>query len=148
MGVFIGGALIGGAFEYLCSFLQECTFGTVSWDYSSMPFNINGRTNILYMAFWGVLGLIWMKQIYPMLSSLIEKTPIKWGVALTWVLSIFIIADMSVSALAVGRQAQRRDEIPPSNTFEHFLDDQYPDSMLEDIYPSMKPVEKQDKQPD
>lgn len=140
--VFVGSALIGGSFEYLCSYLQELIFGTVSWDYSSMPLNINGRTNVPYMLFWGVLGLVWMKRVYPLLSSLIEKLPKRWGVVLTWALTVFMVLDMAISALAVERQSQRRAGIPPSNGFQRFLDVEYPDSRLETIFPSMEPANK------
>ena len=38
------GALLGGAFEYTISFLQEWAIGTTSWDYGQQFLNINGRT--------------------------------------------------------------------------------------------------------
>ncbi len=139
--LFIGSALIGGGFEYLCSYLEETIFGTVSWDYSYMPLNINGRTNVLYMLFWGVLGVIWMKQVYPLLAGLIEKFPRRWGVVLTWVLTIFMLANMLISALAVQRQALRRAGIPAESSFQQFLDYEYPDSRLSEIFPSMQPVQ-------
>ena len=49
--IFIMSMILGGITEYLCSFLQEKIFGTVSWDYSNWIFNINGRTtiNTLYL---------------------------------------------------------------------------------------------------
>ena len=55
--IFIGGSIIGGAFEYFCSWLQETVLGTVSWDYTGYPFNLNGRINLLYCLFWGALAL-------------------------------------------------------------------------------------------
>lgn len=57
--IFIGGSIIGGAFEYFCSWLQETVLGTVSWDYTGYPFNLNGRINLLYCLFWGALALVW-----------------------------------------------------------------------------------------
>ena len=44
-----------GGFEYLCSFLQQVMFGTVSWEYSDSALNIGGRTNLMYSfsgGFW------------------------------------------------------------------------------------------------
>ena len=49
------GALLGGGFEYLISFLQETFLGTVSWDYTNEFLNINGRTTIPYAFVWGLL---------------------------------------------------------------------------------------------
>ena len=46
--IFLITMLLGGLTEYLCSFTQEKLFGTISWDYSYLPFNINGRTSLLH----------------------------------------------------------------------------------------------------
>ena len=40
---FLGGMLVGSVVEYACSFGQELLFGSRSWDYSEVPFNLNGR---------------------------------------------------------------------------------------------------------
>ena len=40
---FFGGALVGSVIEYLLSWGQETLFGSTSWDYSHMPFNLDGR---------------------------------------------------------------------------------------------------------
>ena len=56
--IFLGGLLIGGVYEYACSVFTEFFFGSVFWDYSGLPFNINGRVNLLYCSFWGLLALL------------------------------------------------------------------------------------------
>ena len=50
--VFVVSAVIGAAFEYICSLFQEIAFGTVSWEYSDTPLNLGGRTNLQYAVFW------------------------------------------------------------------------------------------------
>ena len=35
--IFLASMFIGGGFEYLCSFVQQAVFGTVSWEYSDSP---------------------------------------------------------------------------------------------------------------
>lgn len=143
--LFLGSALVGGAFEYLCSLLQETMFGTASWEYSEHQFNIGGRTSLLYMFFWGILGTILIKAIYPRLSALIERIPNRQGVFFTWVMVILLSADMLLSALAVDRWAERASGLTPGNAVELFLDGNYPDEMLKEIYPNMEllPVEKE-----
>ena len=49
---FFGGMIMGGSLEYICSFLQEIFFGTISWDYSKLFMNLNGRTCLLYCVYW------------------------------------------------------------------------------------------------
>ncbi|MDD2361351.1 MAG: putative ABC transporter permease [Oscillospiraceae bacterium] len=138
--IFLGSAVIGGAFEYLCSFCQELAFGTVSWEYSHTQYNFNGRTNIMYSFIWGLLGLIWVKEIYPRLSSLIDRIPKYINKILTVVLSIFMLINMLISAMALERQSRRRIGVSPTNSIEKFLDEHYPDDLLNEIYPNMMVV--------
>ncbi|MEG2088298.1 MAG: putative ABC transporter permease [Angelakisella sp.] len=139
--IFLGSAILGGGFEFLCSLFQELAFGTVSWEYSHTQLNLAGRTNMMFSFFWGILGLLWVKDIYPLLSRKIERIPDKIGRPLTWVLAVFMVLNMAISALAVGRQSQRRSGIPPQTAFAQFLDNTYPDKLLEVIYPNMVVVE-------
>lgn len=67
--IFIAGFVLGGIIEYLFSYFQERYFGIVSWDYSNILFNFNGRTSILHCIYWGIGGLLFMKIIYPYLSK-------------------------------------------------------------------------------
>lgn len=135
--IIIGGFVIGTVFEYACSFVQESLFGTVSWEYSNFPLNLNGRVNMLYSLFWGVLALIWVKNLFPLMTKYIERIPNSFGKTLTWVLLLFMVFNTSMSAFVVGRMAERYDNIAPSNRFEEYLDKKYPDERVKKIYPNM-----------
>ena len=135
--IFLIGALIGGVYEYACSLFTELAFGTVFWDYSWMPFNIGGRTNLLYMGFWGILSVVWIKLIYPKMSHLIEKLPALQGKVITWMLIGFMICNAIISAMAMVRYTQRQDGIAASNTVEEFLDTTYEDKLIEKVWPNM-----------
>ncbi len=140
--IFIASMVIGGGFEYLCSFLQQAMFGTVSWEYSSSPLNIGGRTNLMYSFFWGILGLIWLKDLFPVLSRWIQRIPKKVGRPLTVAVSLFMAVDMALSAGAVYRQSQRINHIPATNVVQVFFDRWFSDEFLEIIYPHMEYVGK------
>ena len=73
LSIFISGFFFGGVFEYLCSVFTEVFFGMKFWDYSYMPFNIDGRTNLLFMFFWGIVSLVWFKFIYPPFSRTTDR---------------------------------------------------------------------------
>lgn len=141
--IFLGGAVIGGAFEYFCSWLQETITGTVSWDYSEYMFNLNGRINLLYCLFWGVLGLVWVKEIFPRLNGFIERNVSRvYGITLTWVLVAFMLANTLVSGAAVLRQSQRRAGVPAVHAWQQTMDVRYPDERLAKIFPSMVEVQR------
>lgn len=135
--IFLVGALIGGVYEYGCSLFTEIVLGSVFWDYSWMPFNIGGRTNLLYMGFWGILSVVWIKVIYPKMSSLIEKLPALQGKIITWVLIGFMICNALLSAMAMVRYTERLDGIEASNTVEKFLDATYENEVIEKVWPNM-----------
>lgn len=135
--ILIGGSVIGGAIEYICSWVQEQIFGTVSWDYSDMPFNINGRICLLYCLFWGILSIIWMKMLYPRICSLILKIPNKTGKILSLCLTFFMIFNMLFSAAAVNRWSTRVKGTPAATSFERFLDRNFDNNLMSVIYPNM-----------
>lgn len=134
--IFVFGTILGGVYEYACSVFTEIVFGTVFWDYSKIPFNIGGRINLLYCFFWGIAAVIWIKGVYPFLARLIEKIPMKPGKILSYVIVVFMMFNMAVSALALARYSARNQEIEAGNSLEHFLDEHYPDERMERIYPN------------
>ena len=140
--VFVGGAFIGAAFEYLCSWFQEMVFGTVSWEYSDMLFNLDGRINLLYSIFWGFLAVLWIKVLYPWLSRLVEKIPSRVGKPLTYVLLVFMILNSLMSAAATYRMDERYRGLEASNAVEVYLDEHYPDERMHQIYPNMRRPEQ------
>ena len=139
--LFLFGTVLGGAYEYGCSVLSELMFGTVFWDYSHIPFNLGGRINLLYCFFWGIATVVWIKVLYPRMSNLIERLPMKPGKVLTWLLVLFMVGNMAVSALAFGRYVERSMDVPAQNSVARFLDDHYPDERIERVYPSAKFVD-------
>lgn len=139
--LFLAGTIVGGVYEYVCSVFTELVFGTVFWDYSHIPFNLAGRINLLYCFFWGISAAVWMKVLYPRLSRLIERIPMKAGKVLTWVIVVFMVFNMAISALALGRYQQRQSAPDaPTNGFTEFLDHYYPDERIHQVYPNMKQV--------
>ena len=123
--VFVISAFVGAGFEYFCSWLQEQMFGTVSWDYSDTPFNLDGRTNLMYALIWGFLGLVWVRYLYPWTAKLIEKIPKRAGAIITTFLIVFMAFNGFMSVTATARWTQRTEGVPASNSFEEYLDEKF-----------------------
>lgn len=136
--IFLGGFFLGGTYEYMCSVFTEVFFGTTFWDYSDMPFNIGGRTNLLFCIFWGIVALVWVKICYPRLSRLIEKIPPVTGKVITWVCVALMACDIVVSAMAMVRYVERTEGLPAGNAVEKFVDYHYPDSLIEFTWPNLR----------
>lgn len=135
---FLGGAVVGSIVEYICSWGQELVFGSRSWDYSEMPFNLNGRICLLYSVFWGLLGVLWIKNLYPRISKLILMIPNKAGKIVTWLLTVFFVFNSIVSVVSVYRWSQRAAGIEPSGTFWEIVDQRFPDERMEKVYANME----------
>ncbi len=135
---FLGGMVIGSIVEYVCSWVQELMFGSRSWDYSHMPFNINGRICLLYSIFWGVLGVFWIKNIYPRMAKWILKIPNRIGKIITWTLTVFFVFNACMSAVSIFRWSQRIEGVEPSNAFWQCIDKRFPDERMERIYANME----------
>ena len=140
--IFLFGTVLGGAYEYFCSVFTELVFGTVFWDYSKIPFNLGGRINLLYCFFWGIAAVVWLKVIYPLFSGWIEKIPKKAGIVLTWLMIVFMIFNMAVSAFAMARYSVRNTTGAEASTgLDMFMDEHFPDERMERIYPNAIIVE-------
>lgn len=129
--VFIGGFFFGGAYEYLCSVFTETFLGTRFWDYHNMPFNIDGRTNLLFMFVWGATAFVWIKLGYPRISSMIEKISPVVGKVATWVIVLLLSADITLSGAVILRSAIRKEDASAANFLEEYIDINFPDEIIE-----------------
>ena len=135
---FIGGFVTGSVIEYFCSFFQELLFGSTSWDYSNIPFNLNGRICLLYSVFWGVLVIFWIKKIYPRIAGWILRIPDRVGKTVVWILLAFMVVNSAVSGAAVYRWAERTAGKEASGSLERVLDERFPDERMERIYANLE----------
>jgi uncharacterized membrane protein len=108
--VFIASSVCGSTFEFLARLFQEIFFGSISWDYSGKVLNIKGRTSLEFGIYWGLLGLLFVKWIFPFLNRLLERMQGRFLFALTWLLILFMAVDLLASALAVNRWNERIQE--------------------------------------
>ncbi len=131
-------AIAGSAVEYLTSLFQEVTFGSKSWDYSHHTVNLGGRVSFRMTLLWGVLGLAFIYLAYHPLKNMFARHEGNTNHILVLVLSIFMVANLAVSTLAVRRWADRRSGIEPRNRIEAILDKRFDDNRMEKIYSNME----------
>lgn len=125
---------VGTVLEYIMSFLMEKTLGFVAWNYSKKPFNINGRVCLTYSIFWGILGLIWIKLIYPRVKKIIDKFNKRISNKFMIAMIVFLIFNTLLTFAAVERGKEFEQGIPPSNKFERILDKYFGVEYLNNMY--------------
>lgn len=136
--LFFGSAVIGGLFEALCSLAQEAIFGTKSWHYESQHIALfGGRTSVMYMLFWGILGVLYMRGIYPPIGRLFDRLTRRQQRFFAALVAVLLGLDLLLSGLAVNRWVERDKGQPPSNAVDQLMDDRFPDERMKEIYPNM-----------
>lgn len=120
------------------SLLLERVFHRLFWNYSHLPFNLDGRTNLLYAVFWGLAGVVLVYWLAPYLLRLAEKIPRKSGQAIFAGLAVLLALDMLLSAAAFWRMEERSRGSVPSNHLEYMLDTWYGDQAMQQRYQNME----------
>lgn len=73
--LFVMAAVLCTVVEYLTSVVMEKLFDTRWWDYSQVPFNINGRVCLHNSVIFGVLGFILVYSVNPILEQALRSIP-------------------------------------------------------------------------
>lgn len=95
--VYVFGVILMTALEYFVSFLLEKVFKKSFWDYSTYRYNLNGRVNLIYSLFWGILCLILVYLVHPLFQSVVESLSGKILLTATIIILLSILMDVMYS---------------------------------------------------
>ena len=135
--IFLISALIGGAFEFTVSWIMQSAFGIVAWDYSGTFLSIDGRTDFMFMCFWGILGVMWVKFLLPILLWMINKIPWKLRYALTVVCFVFMVVDVVLTVQTIDCWYLREAGHAPNTPLEEFFNKHYDNAYMEHRFQTM-----------
>ena len=100
--LFIGGAILGSIVEYVLSLIGELMFHVRWWDYSNLPFNINGRICIAFACFWGVLAMYLLSSFNPKIDKLIDKIKPKFSDHIWHTIIVFSLWVILIDCVLTG----------------------------------------------
>ena len=132
--IFIISFIFGTILEYVLSLLMEFFVGFTAWDYSQKILNINGRVSLIYSIYWGILGVFWIKWVYPFIIKYLNRIDINFSKSFVVVMSIFLIFNTFLTFSAINRAREFDKGILPSNSFEKFLDNTFNGSYLKNMF--------------
>lgn len=128
---FLAFAVTGIAVEYASSVLLEYGLHMRAWDYSNHFGNIAGRVSLQMTLIWGALGILFSYLFVPLLRKLFGLLQGKpWRIAAVCV-TVFMILNITLTAMCLVRWKDRHEGIPPRNSAEAFIDETYPDARME-----------------
>lgn len=137
--IFLIAMVLGSALEYGTSWMMETFWHAIAWDYTGTFGSIDGRTNFVFGVMWGILGLFWVRWIMPLIKSIIERVNVRSTLfrIINLVLVIFMTVNIIVTILALHREGQRTQGIPPANSIDQMLDDHFPDWWMQQRFQNM-----------
>lgn len=77
--LFLCGALAATAAEYFMDWFYEKALGVRFWNYSSLPWNLNGRVCLLFSGAWGLLSLVLVVWVHPTIARWVSAIPAAWA---------------------------------------------------------------------
>ena len=86
--LFLSGLVVTTVLEYLTSVLMEKLFHMKWWDYSHLPFNINGRVCLLNSCEFGALSVFVVRVLHPAIVGLVDRL----SVMAAWIVAIVLLA--------------------------------------------------------
>ncbi len=151
------GSIVGGSFEYTAWALSRLFLHSTTWNYVS-PFVITigeteytlfkwaywGGTSLFHSFFWGLVGLVSIKFIYPFISKSVDSMPIDLRNYINTIVTILLSIDIFLTCIALLRQMSRNtcsdsgQYCLESNYITNWLDLHYPDSRLKEIFQNLK----------
>ena len=135
---FIIGIILGSAFEYFGSLFQEYVFGTSTWNYSNFNLNIGGRIYLPYCFEWGIIAVFCVDFVYPFLKKILNKINPCFYKIITVGVGIFMIINISLTALASIRYSDRANKENTDSAVFKVIDSLYPDEYMQIKFPKMK----------
>jgi hypothetical protein len=148
--LFVLGMAVCTVLEYVASFVMEKLFGSVFWDYSEKPLNLQGRICLQYSLYWGFLGLLLIYVLDPATVRLVQGWPLPAAAYVLGVLVVLSVLSSILTLLAFRRFDQkvaylkaRRDGTPlPSidGRVGRLVDRLVPDVVMINTFPRMSQI--------
>lgn len=128
--------------EWLTGFALDKLFHHKWWDYSDVPFNLNGYVCVPFSAIWGLACVFVVKIVHPLILKLVLLAP-KWlvlGENIVFTIAIFIDLYVTVSTiLKLNRRLEKMEEVAAEF---HRISDQIGNDIYKNVMEGMERQER------
>lgn len=110
----VSSAFIGTFLEYVVNYLMEKIFKARWWDYSHLPFNVNGRVWLGSSIFFAMAGFIVINLTNPVIIPFLKGIPhfilyLCVGIVFALSLTDFIVSCNIIKRLTLSAESIRKD---------------------------------------
>lgn len=131
--LFFGSALITTALEYITGVVLEKLFHTRWWDYSDMPFNIQGHVCLMFTVLWGLACTFVMRIIHPLIMGLYALMPHILAVILMSFLCAVMLSDAVATICTVHKLSKKLRRISELAEDLHKLSDDLGENIFDTV---------------
>lgn len=143
--LFLGSVLLTTLLEYLTGLVLEKVFGNKWWDYSDLPFNIQGYVCLKFSILWGLGCMFIMTVIHPGIYKMIQWIPQKMGIGILVVFFIAFVIDAVVTIntiLKFNRKIKMLEDVAGKM---HRLSDEIGEDIFERVSDLMEKAEEMEE---
>lgn len=97
--IFLAGAVLATAWEYIMAAFYGEVLGVAFWDYSDLPLNVHGRICLPFSAAWGFLSVPLVTWLHP----LVEAFPFSPPPAVTALMAAAFGCDFLLTCLLLAK---------------------------------------------
>lgn len=117
-GTIIMSAILGTCLEYIVNFFMERMFKARWWDYSHLPFNLNGRIWIGSFILFGILGILVAHVLSPIFVDIIGDFNKKLVIFVGIIVCFLVVIDCVLSFTIIKNLKLSLDDVCKDNTVE------------------------------
>ena len=108
--LFAGIVILATLTQWIAGHVLEWLYHEKWWDYSGLPWNLDGYICVPASAVWGVLGVLAFRWGNPLLTRLFALLPGSLGKILLWILLLALAADMLATVLILTGKTRRIEQ--------------------------------------
>ncbi len=109
--LWLSGCVGGTLLEFTSSVLMEKAFHLRWWDYSYLPYNIEGRVWLPMSLLWGLVVVVSNRWLSTLILAGLKKLPVRTTEFIFTLLLVLVIIDSSLTSMGLFRFAQRHQLI-------------------------------------
>ncbi len=116
--IFVMAAVIISTIEYIVHYSLEKIFKTRWWDYSQLPFNVDGRICLIHAILFGSLGVLFILYLDPFAMGYIEKIDATLVTIMSIISLIIIGVDGIISFKVISKVTATAETLKKDRTNE------------------------------
>lgn len=140
--LFGGAFVLTSALEWVTGFVLEKCFHDKWWDYSDMPFNLNGYICLKFSLIWGFACVLIMDILHPTIVRFVDWIPRMLGWTGVSCLLLMMAADAGVTAASILKWNRKMEHMNEIAEKMREISERLGESISEDVLDLMEKSEE------